>query len=294
MTEGVGEANKFTFLDEYIFPKRPIEEQCFLQFTDNKLSAIYLINDENVHHLKQSGAVLVGTPGEEIQIFNRLFLLQNDYDFHKEIKIGSRDLTRWEDLSKYAMPITDIVFVDSYILADVSLIPSNFIKYLEVLCQSSRCSVNVVAYVNNKNVSIDPEALRQLVIVALKNITGQTPTFTLVQYTDQNGVDTLGEHDRTIFTNYIRIKSGDTYNYFYSTGIQKTKGRAGPTDPVTTPRERHTDERTTHCPRDPPRHCREVRHDARRHRPRRAKRPRPADRRRQGRTVQRSRDAGGP
>ena len=34
----------------------------------------------------------------------------------------------------------------------------------------------------------------------------------------------LKEHDRTILTNYLRIKSGDSFNYFNSNGDYITKG----------------------------------------------------------------------
>jgi hypothetical protein len=208
-----------------MIPKRPIDEGCIIDFNENKLSAIYLISDKNVVKFKQTGAVLVGEPGEEIKIFNRLFLLQNDYDFHKELKIGGSELLRWKDLEKYSMPLTDIVFIDSYIITDISLIPSNLIKYLEVLCAYARNKVNIVLYVNSKNIAIPFNELKNEVKRTIQTITGHVPNFTLIEYLTQRGVDHLGEHDRTIFTNYIRIKSGDSYNYFKSTGELYTTGR---------------------------------------------------------------------
>ena len=225
LVDGVGNDSKFTFLDDMPFPVRPITKDIIQSFNDNKLSAVYLLSDENIHHLKNVGAVLVGAPGEEIQIFNQLFLLQNDYDFHKEIKIGSPELNKWDNLKKYATPLTDIIFVDSYILADVSLISSNLICYLEILCAGAKNKVNIVLYVNNKNVSITLEIIKEQVVTAISRITGHTPNFTLIQYTSVRDTENLGEHDRTIFTNYIRIKSGDSYNYFNSTGEVITKGR---------------------------------------------------------------------
>jgi hypothetical protein len=225
LSEGVGKTNSFTFMDENVVPSRPIAENCHNDFSAGKLSAIYLLSDDNIDHLRSPGAVLVGSPGEEIEVFNRLFLLQRDYDFHKEIKIGCKEFSCWEDLRKYSLPLTDIIFVDSYILSDQSLIPSNFIKYLEVLCQCSRCPVNIVAYVNIKNVMVDPAVLHKEVIASIGKSTGYIPRFTLIQYTDQRGIESLAEHDRTILTNYVRIKSGDSYNYFDSSGKQLTKGR---------------------------------------------------------------------
>ena len=225
LVDGVGDANKFIFLDENVFPKRPFEEGCMLQFNENKLSAIYLVCDDNIKHLKEIGAVLIGEPGEEINVFNRLFLLQNDYDFHKEVKIGSIELSKWNDLERYSMPLTDIIFVDSYIITDASLIASNLIRYIEVLCSNARNKVNIVLYVNSKNIALSFALLAQQLKVAIRAVTGHVPNFTLIEYSTQRGVDHLGEHDRTIFTNYLRIKSGDSYNYFKSTGEVCTTGR---------------------------------------------------------------------
>jgi len=225
LTEGIDTTNNFTFLDEYIFPSRPIKENCISEFTANKLCAIYLLNDENINSLKVTGAVLVGSPGEEIQVFNRLFLLQNDYDFHKDIAIGGPELTSWNDLAKYAMPITDIVFIDSFILVDASLIPSNLIPYLELLCSNARTAVNIILYVDFECINVDLTTLKNQIKASIELITGHKPTFTLIRYRSRRGVDHLGEHDRTIFTNYVRIKSGDTYNYFLSDGSKYTTGR---------------------------------------------------------------------
>lgn len=224
LTDGAGNGTQ-KFVNENIFPDRPIKENCHVAFSYNKLTAIYLISDENIHFLKNVGAVIVGSPGEEIEIFNKLFLLQNDYDFHKEIEIGGNELTKWADLKKYSLPLTDIVFLDSYILSDNSLIESNFIAYLKILCSNSANKVNVVLYVNSSNLHIDYETCRKLVVDALKSVTGYSPNFTLVKYNQQRGLTNLGEHDRTILTNYNRLKSGDTFNYFLSNGNKLTQGR---------------------------------------------------------------------
>ncbi len=225
LTDGAGDANNLTFLDEYIFPKRPIENTCINTFNDNKFSAVYLIDDAEVSQLRNQGAVLVGAVGEEMDIFNNLFLKNKDYDFHKEIRIGSSHLTTWSDLSKFNLPLTDIVFVDRFILADSSLISGNLIAYLKVLCEHARCKVNVVLYVDKAKVAVAYPALITLIKQEITSITGISPDVTVAEYSEQAGQDTLGEHDRTIFTNYIRVKSGDTYNYFLSNGNVKTKGR---------------------------------------------------------------------
>ena len=79
LTDGAGDASNLTFLDEYIIPNRPIEKSCMDTFSENKFSAVYLIDDAEVDQLKNQGAVLVGAIGEEMDIFNKLFLKNKDY-----------------------------------------------------------------------------------------------------------------------------------------------------------------------------------------------------------------------
>lgn len=225
LTDGAGDAANFSFLDEYIVPARPINKSCLEAFTGNKFSAIFLINDPELNQLKNTGAVLVGGVGEEMDIFAKIYLNNNDYDFHKEILIGGPDFKRWLDLSKFNLPLTDIIFVDRFILADSSLISTNIIEYLKVLSEHSRHKVNIVFYVDKNKIAIPIKNLIKLIKQEVAPITGIAPNITIIEYYEQAGQDTLGEHDRTIFTNYLRVKSGDTYNYFFANGKVKTKGR---------------------------------------------------------------------
>jgi len=225
LSEGVGKTNLFSYLDEHKFPPRPLTKDCHVGFSANKLSSIYLLNDADIEFAKKEGALLIGSVGEEIITFNKIFLQQNDYDFHKDLKIGDTHFTKWDDGNKFALPLTDIIFIDSYILTDSSLIETNFIKLLQVLATNSRTLINITLYANNKHISIAFASLHKKVIESVEKITGVKPNFTMILYSDQRSQESLAEHDRTIFTNYVRIKSGDTYNYFNSAGKVITKGR---------------------------------------------------------------------
>lgn len=225
MSDGAGESKKIVFLDENIFPDRPIKKDCIYDFSHTKLSAVYLIDDENVKEIIDVGGILVGTIGEEFDIFEKLFLQNLDYDFHKEIKIGSIEFNKWSDLSKFNLPLTDIIFIDRYILNDLSLIKNNLIGYLNVLCEHSRDIVNIVLYIDKAKVAINYDTLILEIKTEIIKTTTKSPHVTIVEYAEQRGQETLGEHDRTIFTNYLRIKSGDSYNYFLSNGNVTTRGR---------------------------------------------------------------------
>ena len=90
---------------------------------------------------------------------------------------------------------------------------------------NTKCKVNIVLYTNNANIGLRYEELSPIIRQAIESVNGIKPNFTLVKYRDQRDVKSYAEHDRTICTNYFRVYSGDTFNYFNATGEKVTKGR---------------------------------------------------------------------
>lgn len=223
-TSGVGVKNKQLFNEEK-FPLRPLKSNTYNGFDKQQLSSIYLLNDERIGLLKEKGAVLVGSPGEEFDVFNQVFFFQGDYKFEKKFKIGSPHFNKWNDLATYSSCVSDILFIDSYILSDSAMIDVNFIPFLKTLVAKSKCKINLVLFVNNDLVNVVYSDLSLKVRAAIDSVTGIKPNFTLIKVRDQRGVPSYAEHDRTVFTNYIRVYSGDTFNYFKSDGSKLTKGR---------------------------------------------------------------------
>lgn len=121
------------------------------------------------------------------------------------------------------MPITDIIIVDPYISSDPNLLTYNLLPFLDCLSINVKSKINVIIYTNSSN-SLTYEVLSPLIRKSLNKTTGINPNFTLVKYSDIRGVPSKAEHDRTIFLNYMRINSGDTFNYFNNDG-KITKGR---------------------------------------------------------------------
>jgi len=223
-TAGVGRSNKHVF-NEVVFPERPVKSNTYINFSKEQLSSLYLIDDKRIEVLKDKGAILIGAPGDEFNVFNQVFFLQGDYKFEKKLKIGSADFNKWPDLENYTSSVSDILFIDSFILSDTGSIDVNLIPLLKVLASKSKCKLNVVLYVNHDRVNIAYADIRTKVRQAIESVTGIRPNFTLIKVRDQRGVESYAEHDRTIFTNYIRVYSGDTFNYFKADGSKCTKGR---------------------------------------------------------------------
>ncbi|MEQ3665672.1 hypothetical protein [Olleya sp.] len=222
LSQGVNPDTVIKF--DYKEPKRPLKSTTSNEFCDNKLSSVYLLEDIETTKFKDSGCVLVGEVGEEIEILKKLFINQNDYLFEKKLRISGVGFKTWQDLEDYSLPLTDIIIVDPYITSDASLFPSNLEMLLKSIALKSNSKINVVIY-TNKDQCISYEQISPVIRKAIKQVTGVGPKFTLVTYRDQRGQDTRAEHDRTVLMNYHRIYSGDTFNYFDSTGKVITKGR---------------------------------------------------------------------
>jgi hypothetical protein len=222
-TSGVDE-RKQSFSDEK-FPPRPLKSNSYISFSKEELSSVYLINDDRIDSLAEKGALLIGKPGEEIDVFRQLFLSNNDYKFDKKLKIGGSKFKTWADLERYSFSVTDILFIDNYIFSDSNLLENNFLQLIKTLLAKTRCKVNIVVLSNTDKVAITYGELSPKIRDAVQTITGVKPNFTLIKIRDQRGVKSSSEHDRTIFTNYSRVYSGDTFNYFRPDGSLLTKGR---------------------------------------------------------------------
>jgi hypothetical protein len=222
LSQGVNPDTVIEF--DYKEPKRPLKSNSSNEFCENKLSSVYLLEDTETTKFKNSGCVLVGEVGEEIEILNKLFINQNDYLFERKLRINGAGFKSWTDLEDYSLPLTDIIIVDPYIASDSSLFSSNLEMLLKTIAIRSNSKVNVVIYTNIDQ-CLPYDQISPVVRKAVKEVTNVGPKFTLVTYRDQRGQDTRAEHDRTVLTNYYRIYSGDTFNYFDSTGKVITKGR---------------------------------------------------------------------
>jgi hypothetical protein len=223
-TYGLGAENTVEFKEEK-FPPRPLKSNCHIGFSPIQLSSIYLINDDKIELVKEKGVILIGSPGDEFKVFDQVFLLNQDYKFEKKLKIGANDFKHWNDLKPFTTCVSDIVFADPYILSDKNEIDVNLIPFLKVLVGKSRSKINLVLYVTHDPQHCSYSDISSKIRSAIEGITGVKPNFTLIKVRDQRGIASKAEHDRTVFTNYLRIYSGDTFNYFKSDGTKQTKGR---------------------------------------------------------------------
>lgn len=208
------------------FPEKPLKSNSAIHFNSAQLSAVYLLDDESVTKFKESGSVMVGEVGEEIEILHQLFFKQGDYLFEKkwlfQSKNGHKYVVRgWENLKDDSLPCTDIIIADNYVLSknenDESTIEENLIKFLQVLLFRSKWKVNIVILTKPQSIDYEFNVIKEKILNAVQSITGKKGNLTLVK--------TSKEHDRNIITNYKAINAGDTLNFWNKKGIRITKGK---------------------------------------------------------------------
>ena len=210
------------------FPDRPLTHNFYSGVDKERLSSIYLLDDSKIRDIKKDGILLVGCVGEEISTLSKLML--EDYECVKTL--NSRKLNRWDDIKDFIAPCSDIILCDQFILNRDNSRSENLYKILQVLSANAKqTKVNVVIFATKEAcdnsfkdvISGQREYLETIRGEIRKTIKGEVkaaPRVTIVLLPRD-----LKEHDRTIFTNYRSIISGDSFSYFRKSE-NMTKGRS--------------------------------------------------------------------
>lgn len=181
------------------------------------LMAVYCL--QSSHQAIENGTLIIANEGEELKMLSSLLFAGNQY--MEEIM---EKINKWDDISPYISPCTDIVVVDQFILSDNSLLTSNIVPLCRLLCsKSKKQKINIVIFTLKEDPRTKVVPNWGKIREKIKDSIGgkYKPNVTFVTVSKGN----LQEHDRTIFTNYKLFVSGDTYNYFDSTGEKITDGR---------------------------------------------------------------------
>lgn len=208
--------NFFTFGS--LFPPKTFKYENLTE--KQNFSSVYCV--ENSTNL--GDCLLIANVGEELSKLSSLFVSSNQFSvniFHK--------LRKWEDIKEFSSPCTDIIIVDKFILSNPEIYSPNLLSLIKSLCGCAiQTRLNIVIFtlkeVYNKETKIKFTPEWDKIYQSIRKCVGKrtpSPNVTFVTASDRN----LDEHDRTIFTNYKSFASGDTFNYFNSSGKKITQGR---------------------------------------------------------------------
>ena len=211
------------------FPERPLKNNFHVNTTNiEDLSAVYLLDDDNTNAVKEKGCVLIGGVGEEIETLSKLFF--DDYQFSKTLT-PKHHMPKWEAISPYVLPCSDIIIVDRYLFSNLDIVDFNIHYFLKILGgEYLNKKINIVIFTCYEQEYTDSQGKKQFwtpnwenikknIRISLKEKYKSAPNITLIT------LRKIQEHDRTIFTNYGNHYSGDSLNYYDSKGVLITKGR---------------------------------------------------------------------
>ena len=214
-----GARGSVSFLNDNVFPPRPLKSNTHKAFNKEQLSAVYLLNDERINSIASNGTIMYAGVGNEVETLS-ILIKDEDYSFDRELQI--KKLRSWDEaLNGHVVPTTDIIIQDRYILSDESLYNTNLYSLIGTLCQKvHNTSVNIIIFTLYSFQQFTPEwgRIRSRIKSLVKGIAGQEPKVTFVLQ------HRMKEHDRIIFTNYQYFVSGDSFNYFDSHGDVITGG----------------------------------------------------------------------
>jgi hypothetical protein len=186
---------------------------------DEHFQSIFFLNEiseERKRKYVSANSIPVAFAENYLSEFSKLALLS--YDKGKSVRKIQGNFNSWKDLENYLIHLSDVVIADNYLFSDKSLIESNFIGIVKKLYEvKNDLNITIVTY-NDPKHPFDLKKLVEEIKLRLKEFSLKEK-FNLILLNKD-----LKEHDRGIFTNFLRIKSGDSFNFFNSSGEIVTKG----------------------------------------------------------------------
>lgn len=190
-----------------------------------KPSSFYCLNEDSEADIKlmeDKNGFVVAFQETYKKHWAQLSLLNLDttLSVRKDAYIKTNEFSSWSQLGDYLSKFTDVVIVDNYIFSSNELIPSNFEKILIELGKATPIQFNLTIYTfeGSDKYKINGKSLMR----QINSIVEENKINCNIQLIIADG--RVKEHDRGIFTNYLRIKSGDSFNYFDSHGEVISKG----------------------------------------------------------------------
>lgn len=209
------------------FPIRPIKSNSYNDWPKRCLLSAYLIDDSDVSKLKNTGCVLLGDVGEELEVLSKLFC-GRDYEYHHLYDLRKNFLS-WDQLTKdnQLLPCTDIVISDRYLFEYSQEINKEVISYnlsnlLSALANNVKNKIDIVVYTQlDPLLNFGKEKATEIIKKTIKDKTGKEPNITFVcsRYNKK-----LIFHDRLVITNYRLLRSGDSFRYYGTNGKRITNG----------------------------------------------------------------------
>jgi len=193
---------------KFTFPKKQDVRSVFF---------IDVANDSEKNKYQMNNGYVFGFKDDYMQIWKDLALLEQPevLPVRKNAKIKFHS---WDQLSNYVLPFTDLIIVDNYMF-DETIWEHNLIRIIEEFSYKTPIKFNLMLLSFSHSDSLFK--IKDIHIKITKLLIDRKIQCDLsIALADQ----WIKEHDRGIFSNYLRVKSGDSFNFFDKNGKYITKG----------------------------------------------------------------------
>ena len=196
---GSGVEGNHTFCPpQNVVPERPMKANFYNSIDANGLSSIFFLDDERkVSAVAERCCVIVAKVGEELAKLREVFALD---DKSEEL---SYQINSWNEFLP-KLPLTDLIICDNYYFKDKYIYEANNNEIIRVLSAIPKNSpINIVIIVKERAIDseIDLETEQVKIKEFVKQISGSTKSTVTI-------LTTYAIHDRTLITNYYRVKHG--------------------------------------------------------------------------------------
>lgn len=184
-----------------VVPSRDnLKSNFYKDFDRTGLSSVYLLNNNHVCELVAAkGCILIGKVGEETAVLKKLII--------EESEVAAVKISDWSTYCPQ-LPLTDIIINDNHYFKDKYVYDKNGNELIKALASiPDQSPVNVVIIVKEDEVSseIDLSTEQTNIKALIKGLSGSTKSCVTILTTRKN-------HDRSLITNYYRIKHGSSFH----------------------------------------------------------------------------------
>ena len=212
------------------------EDFCVQNIENN--NDIYLVKNAS-DKVKNANKVFIASEGEEFEVLIKLFPDVRELQMHEERVIGGPAFKDWAGIKPFVRPFSSMVIVDRFMFSgsntegnNYTLFDYNLKEFLGWMYEHQTLKTDLTfiyridPYNRNplyKDEGPDLSELKSKIKAACKsrNRNCPEPRINLIAVPKDKIDD---DHDRNIITDYMRIKSGDTFIYFDSNNRKITDG----------------------------------------------------------------------
>lgn len=194
---GQGVKSSYSFCPpSTVFPDRPIKSNFHTLKGKYALCSVYLLDDDShiIKIIQNKNSVLIGNVGEEYNVIEQLFTMENKEEMAVNIK-------SWSNYCPI-LPLTDIIICDEHYFKNRNIYLSNNNEILTAVGANAKSQLNVVVIVKHgefwDNIDLAAEcASIKAQLSQITHLSGSKCRVTILT--------TYKTHSRHLITNYYRL-----------------------------------------------------------------------------------------